>query len=317
MLVDIKGLELKREEMIKLDLHINNKESTRWKDTMLASIKKREALEVAARKYEANTGNYIRPICLVQVERTGKDQRGGNFIHAEDVRDFLVKEYGVTADEVAVKSSEKDDIEGLNLFARNCPIRYIITKQALQEGWDCAFAYVLTILTNPASKNNLTQLIGRILRQPFARKTKIKELDESYVFCFRQKAKLLVDAVREGFGREGLGDLAGQVVMDSPDDDEQGEELIELRDQFKKFAGKIYLPKFVIQQGKQWREVSYETDIVSRIDWAQADFSAERKLATGGCGFAGCGNCRDAWRDEGGTHQGAEPQIPDERGCGR
>ena len=54
--------------------------------------------------------------------------------------------------------------------------------------------------------------------------------------------------------------------------------MIELRDKFKKFAGKIYLPKFVIQQGKQWREVSYETDIVSRIDWAQADFSAERNL---------------------------------------
>jgi type III restriction enzyme len=278
VLVDIKGVELKREEMIKLDLHINNKESTRWKDTMLASIKKREALEAAARKYEANTGNYIRPICLVQVERTGKDQRGGNFIHAEDVREFLVREYGVAEDEVAVKSSEKDDIEGINLFGRNCPIRYIITKQALQEGWDCAFAYVLAILTNPASKNNLTQLVGRILRQPGARKTKIKELDESYVFCFRQKAKLLVDSVREGFGREGLGDLAGQVVLDSPEDGEQGEETIELRDKFKKFAGKIYLPKFVIQQGSQWREVSYETDIVSRIDWAQADFTAERNL---------------------------------------
>ena len=194
------------------------------------------------------------------------------------MREFLVREYGVAEDEVAVKSSEKDDIEGINLFGRNCPIRYIITKQALQEGWDCAFAYVLAILTNPASKNNLTQLVGRILRQPGARKTKIKELDESYVFCFRQKAKLLVDSVREGFGREGLGDLAGQVVLDSPEDGEQGEETIELRDKFKKFAGKIYLPKFVIQQGSQWREVSYETDIVSRIDWAQADFTAERNL---------------------------------------
>ncbi len=278
VLVDIKGLELKREEMIKLDLHINNKESTRWQNTMLASKVKRDALEAAAKKYEANAGNYIRPICLIQVERTGKDQRGGNFIHAEDVREFLVKDCGISADEVAVKSSDKDDIEGLNLFARNCPVRYIITKQALQEGWDCAFAYVLTILTNPASKNNLTQLIGRILRQPGARKTKIKELDESYVFCFRQKAKLLVDAVREGFGREGLGDLAGQVVLDSPEGEDQGDELIELRDKFKKFAGKIYLPKFVIQRGSQWREVSYETDIVSRIDWTQADFSAERNL---------------------------------------
>jgi type III restriction enzyme len=278
VLVDIKGLELKREEMIKLDLHINNKESTRWKTRCSRASKNAMRLKRRRASMRRTPGNYIRPICLVQVERTGKDQRGGNFIHAEDVRDFLVREYGVTADEVAVKSSEKDDIEGLNLFARNCPIRYIITKQALQEGWDCSFAYVLTILTNPASKNNLTQLIGRILRQPFARKTKIKELDESYVFCFRQKAKLLVDSVREGFGREGLGDLAGHVVLDSPDDGEEGEELIELRDKFKKFAGKIYLPKFVIQQGTQWREVSYETDIVSRIDWAQADFTAEKNL---------------------------------------
>ncbi|MGI8965348.1 MAG: DEAD/DEAH box helicase, partial [Limisphaerales bacterium] len=278
VLVDIKGLELKREDMIKLDLHINNKESTRWKDTMLASIKKRAALETAAHKYEANTGNYIRPIGLIQVERTGKDQRGGNFIHAEDVRDFLLKDCGISADEVAVKSSDKDDIEGMDLFARNCAVRYIITKQALQEGWDCSFAYVLTILTNPASKNNLTQLIGRILRQPSGRKTKIKELDESYVFCFRQSAKSLVESVRVGFGQEGLGDLAGQVVLDSQDDEPQGDETIELRDQFKKFAGKIYLPTFVIRQSSQWREVSYETDIVSRIDWTQADFSAEKNL---------------------------------------
>ena len=278
VLVDIKGVELKREEMIKLDLHINNKESTRWQDTMLASMKKRDALEEVARKYEANTGNYIRPICLVQVERTGKDQRGGNFIHADDVVDFLVKHCGVDAGQVAVKSSEKDDIEGLNLFARSCPVRYIITKQALQEGWDCAFAYVLTILTNPASKNNLTQLIGRILRQPLARKTKIKELDESYVFCFRQKARPLLDSIRAGFGQEGLGDLAGQAVLDSPEHEDQGEETFELREKFQKFAGKIYLPVFVTEQKGRWREVSYDTDIVSRIDWGKTDFSAVHNL---------------------------------------
>ena len=119
MLVDIKGLELKREEMIKLDLHINNKESTRWQNSMLASKVKRDSLEAAAKKYEANMGNYIRPICLVQVERTGKDQRGSGFIHAEDVREFLIRDCGIAPDEVAVKSSDKDDIEGLNLFARS------------------------------------------------------------------------------------------------------------------------------------------------------------------------------------------------------
>ena len=106
------------------------------------------------------------------------------------------------------------------------------------------------------------------------------------------------NSVREVLVSEGLGDLAGQVVLDAPEDGEQGEELIELRDKFKKFAGKIYLPKFVIQQGAQWREVSYETDIVSRIDWTQADFTAEKNLQLAARGFTGCGNSCDAGREK-------------------
>ena len=66
--------------------------------------------------------------------------------------------------------AKKDDIEGIDLFAQDCEIRYIITKQAFKEGWDCSFAYVLTVLTNPSSATGITQLVGRILRQPFARK---------------------------------------------------------------------------------------------------------------------------------------------------
>ena len=31
----------------------------------------------------------------------------------------------------------------LDLASRACPVRYIITVQALREGWDCPFAYVL------------------------------------------------------------------------------------------------------------------------------------------------------------------------------
>ena len=72
--------------------------------------------------------------------------------------------------------------EAGGLLSRECPIRFIITKQALQEGWDCSFAYVLTILTNPGSRSALTQLVGRILRQPYARKTRVPWLDECYLF---------------------------------------------------------------------------------------------------------------------------------------
>jgi len=274
ILVSITGQELNREEMIKLDLHITNKASPDWKDTMLAAVEKRNVLELKAKEYGANTGEYIRPICLVQVERTGREQRGTRFIHAEDVKEYLIKQCGIREEEIAIKSSEKDDIEGVDLLSKGCPVRYIITRQALQEGWDCAFAYVLAILTNPASQLSITQLVGRILRQPGARKTKVKELDESYVFCYRQRAKEVLDGVKAGFEAEGLGDLTGRVSVEEGDEESTEatkERFVSYRERFKKFEGRVYLPKFVIQESDGWREVNYEMDILSRIDWSKVN----------------------------------------------
>jgi len=268
-LVKITGRELHEEEMIKLDIHLTNKTSLDWQDTMLASYEKRNELEKKAKEYEGKTGEYIRPICLIQAERTGKDQREKNFIHAEDVKEFLIKKCNIPEKHIAIKSSEKDDIEGINLFAPDCDIRYIITKQALQEGWDCSFAYILTILTNPASSTGITQLVGRILRQPFARKTKIKELDECYVYTFRQNASALVREIKLDLEDEGLGDIAGRVVNDEGD---AGEGILKDRDTkyrvgFKKYEGKIYLPKFVMQEKGSWRDMNFEVDILSEINW--------------------------------------------------
>ena len=272
--VNISGQELNREEMIKLDLHITNKASPDWKDAMLAAVEKRNFIEQKAKEYEANTGEYVRPICLIQAERTGKDQRGTRYIHAEDVKEYLIKQCGISQEEIAIKSSEKDDIEGIDLLGKDCQIRYIITKHALQEGWDCAFAYLLAILTNPSSQLSITQLVGRILRQPKARKTKIRELDESYVFCFRPKATELLANVKKGFEAEGLGDLAGRISVDEGDTESiesTKQRNIGYRKKFKQFEGKIYLPKFVIQEGISWRDVNYEMDILSRVDWTSVN----------------------------------------------
>jgi type III restriction enzyme len=274
-LVNISGQELNLEEMIKLDLHITNKAELDWQNTMLASVEKRNFLEQRAKEYESNTGEFIRPICLIQVERTGKDQKGTRYIHAEDVKDYLIKQCGIPIEQIAIKSSEKDDIEGIELLAKDCQVRYIITKHALQEGWDCAFAYILTILNNPGSELSITQLVGRILRQPKARKTKVKELDESYVFCFRPRAKEILDNIRKGFEGEGLGDLAGKVVVEEGESeivDATKERIVGYRDKFKKFEGKIYLPKFVIQENGGWRDINYEMDILSRINWSRVNF---------------------------------------------
>ena len=280
-LVKITGRELHEEEMIKLDIHLTNKTSLDWRDTMLASYEKRNELEKKAKEYEGNTGEYIRPICLIQAERTGKDQREKNFIHAEDIKEFLIKKCSIPEKHIAIKSSEKDDIEGINLFAPDCDIRYIITKQALQEGWDCSFAYILTILTNPASSTGITQLVGRILRQPFARKTKIKELDECYVYTFRQNASTLVREIKSGLEDEGLGDIAGRLVSDEGG---AGEGILKdrdtkYRDGFKKFEGKIYLPKFVMQEKESWRDMNFEVDILSEIDWESINIDELKNIS--------------------------------------
>ena len=281
-LVEITGRELNEEEMIKLDINLANKSSLDWKDTMLCSVEKRRQLEKKADEYEQNTGTYIRPINLIQVENTGKDQRDGRNIHSEDVKEFLIKQCNIPEEHIAIKTSEKDDIEGVDLFSSDCEIRYIITKYALQEGWDCSFAYILTILTNPGSQTGITQLIGRILRQPFARKTKVKDLDECYVYTFRQNAATLVKGIKGNLESEGLGDIAGRISVDSGDDT-NGNVLVEremrYRDPFKKYEGKIYLPKFVVQEKDSWRDIIFEADILSVIDWLSIDLDALKEVS--------------------------------------
>ncbi len=273
VLVDVKGAALEREGMIKLDLHVFNDTSVDWRKTLLNAAERRDLLEEQARENEAQTGKFIRPICLIQVERTGKDQRGGGFIHAEDVREYLHQRQGVTADMVAIKTSEKDELKEVDdvggLLSRNCQIRYIITKQALQEGWDCPFAYVLAVLTNPSSRTALTQLVGRILRQPDGRKTGNRWLDESYVYCFQRKGGALAQEIRNGLMSEGLGDLKGRIIDESGRIQRSSEVEIFPREKFRSQSEHLVLPAFMIRDGKEWRPVHYEPDVLARVPWGE------------------------------------------------
>ncbi len=285
VLVEILGRDLLAEEMVKLDLHISCRPNASWQDTLLAAIEHRERLEEEARKLRAEDGTYIRPICLVQVERTGRDQRESGLVHAEDVREYLHQHGRIAPAEVAVKTSQKDELKEVDdvggLLSRDCPIRYIITKQALQEGWDCSFAYVLTILTRPSSKTGLTQLVGRILRQPYAHKTHNAALDESYVFCFQRGGADLLTQVRRGFGLEGLSDLEGRIVDDGGETTGLVRKLTvkRQREDFRVAARDLVLPAFMIRDDRGWRPVRYETDLLSRIDWSRADIDKLLDLA--------------------------------------
>jgi type III restriction enzyme len=47
---------------------------------------------------------------------------------------------GFTERQIAIKTSDKNDLnapENIDLLSPLCEVRAIVTKQALQEGWDC------------------------------------------------------------------------------------------------------------------------------------------------------------------------------------
>lgn len=268
-LVAITGLELKDAEMIKLDMHIRPPKSKRENDwpAMLKEIREfRDFLEKKAIEHERKTGLYIRPIALIQVEATGKDQRGNGRVHSEDAKEQLLK-LGINPDEIAIKTSSQNDIEDVDLLSRNCGIRYIITKEALREGWDCPFAYILGIIPNIDSNTGVTQLVGRILRQPNASKTGVLELDESYVYYSKGQTKNILDRVAKGFQQEGLEDLATSVKVRDHENVNQTK-TVRIRPEYLKpeLRSGLYLPVWLMagKDGSK-RRFSYAMDIKPRL----------------------------------------------------
>ena len=273
-LVDVRGTALDKEEMIKLPINVTVRGGDDWRDCLRASYEHLNELQKDAAKLQAEFSRYIRPICLVQVERTGNDQRDGGFIHAEDAREYLLT-LGVNEQEIAIKTSEKNDLrepENLDLLSPTNQVRFIITKQALQEGWDCPFAYVLCSLAPVSNKKAMTQLIGRILRQPETIKTGISALDECHVFCFHASTRDVVDLIKTGLEQDGMADLVDR-IRESDGDNKGGTapRPLKRRHSFRKL--KIYLPIVNWVDNQLIRPLDYEQDILYRIDWDQVNLN--------------------------------------------
>ena len=267
LLVDIGGVELKAEEMIKLPVQVTAFANVAWADTLLAAHEELDRLSREAESLQASEGRYIRPIAVVRVERTGRDQRDGERVHAEDVRDYLIQNLGVPAEAVAVKSAERDELAGVDLLSPYCSVRWVVTKAALMEGWDCPFAYVLAMLDNTTAKRAITQLVGRVMRQPYARRTGRGVLDRCYVHCWNTAVGEAVEHVKAGLEEEGLTGLGGEVFSES------GRELrripVHRRERFR--GEEIFLPLVLHRDDGGWRELDYMRDILPDIDWSAID----------------------------------------------
>ena len=262
LLVDITGVELKNEEMIKLPVEVTSFTNADWHHTLAQAHAELERIHNEAVALQQNEGRYIRPIAVVRVERTGRDQRDGERIHAEDVREYLVANLGVPADAVAVKSSEMDELRGENLLSEFSQVRWIITKSALMEGWDCPFAYLLVMLDNTQAQRAITQLVGRVMRQPHARRANREALDKCYVYCLNTNVHNAVKQVKLGLEQEGLTGLGDAVTGNSGDFKRI---TVKRRDRFKNTD--IFLPKVLHKHGDEWTELDYAQHILPAVDW--------------------------------------------------
>lgn len=267
VLVEVTGKELDREGMIKMPLNLDPRQGVDWKATLTAAVSKLNSLDTEARRLRADTGRYIRPIALIQVERTGADQRDSGHIHADDVKDWLLTG-GFDQSEIAIKTAQQNDLkepENQDLLSPTNRVRAIITKQALQEGWDCPFAYVLCSLAASSDPDAMTQLVGRILRQPGAVKTGVVVLDECHVITHHADTAVVVAAIKEGLEHDGLGDLIVRVTQEDKVGSNKIARSIGRRPTLS--TTDIYLPKVMLVRDEEVRELDYETDILSSIEW--------------------------------------------------
>lgn len=267
-LVKISGSQLLREGMIKIPINVRVTADEKWQDVLRQSLDKLDDLQKKSKQHFADTNRIIRPIMLVQVERTGKDQRDGKFIHADDAKEQLLK-LGLKEHEIKIKSADNNELENIDLLASNCPVRAIITKSALQEGWDCPFVYILVSLSSSKSLTAITQLLGRVLRQPDATKSKVEELNQSYVFCLHKETNDLIKKIKSSLENEGLGDIAYQINVVDGSADLLEYITINRRDKFK--DTKIVLPNVIWTGDKEPRGIEYQSDILPYINWLEFD----------------------------------------------
>ena len=81
----------------------------------------------------------MRPIMLLQAQPEFKDRAS---ITVDAVVSKL-RDFGVREEEICVHTGDRRGLDGIDVMTRECPVRFIITVQALKEGWDCPWAYVL------------------------------------------------------------------------------------------------------------------------------------------------------------------------------
>lgn len=202
--------KLKKANMVKLPVIVHNDQSV---DAVITnSITLRDNLERQAIANQSKGGDYIRPIVLFQAQpKTDEDSET-----FDKIKERLVTQYEIPSEYIAIKTANINELKGIDLMGEDCKIRYIITVNALKEGWDCPFAYILASLANRTSKIDVEQILGRILRQPYAKKQKSTFLNMSYTFTCSRDFQQTLDEIIKSLNRAGFSSKDYRSVSSIP-----------------------------------------------------------------------------------------------------
>ncbi|HVE00020.1 MAG TPA: DEAD/DEAH box helicase family protein [Cytophagaceae bacterium] len=195
----VPAIELKKEHMVKLPVIVYNHHSkTEVIDTAL--YLQRE-LETLAKKQYENGGRYIRPIVLFQAQPKTADDN----TTFEKIKEQLLKA-GISESHIKIKTASINELKGIDLSSQDCEVRYIITINALKEGWDCPFAYILASLADKSSVVDVEQILGRVLRQPYVQPQQESLLNNSYVLTASAKFNETLENIVESLRIAGFSD---------------------------------------------------------------------------------------------------------------
>lgn len=253
--------QLKIENMVKLPVIVSNhKDKT---EVILSAIQLQKNLESIAIAEEKETGKYIRPIVLFQAQSKNNEDT----ITFEVTKRKLI-EFGIPENQIKIKTANINEIKGIDLLAKDCPVRFIITINALKEGWDCPFAYILASLADKNSSVDVEQILGRVLRQPYTINHKEELLNLSYVMTASNKFLDTLGKIVEGMNKCGFGSKDYRVAeLDKPQEktqpiqpmlptqDDPLEEIDVSRKLENVFVTVENLTKQAIQQSNQYKEI--------------------------------------------------------------
>jgi type III restriction enzyme len=202
----IDALELKKENMVKLPVIVYNHQDKT--EVINSSLQLQRRLELQAIEEEKKGGKYIRPIVLFQAQ----PKNGKNFLNDDEEKSNVQKlkekliQLRIPEDQIKIKTANINEIKNIDLMSKDCEVRYIITINALKEGWDCPFAYILASLADKSSAVDVEQILGRVLRQPYVMKHSFPYLNVSYVLTASDKFLNTLDNIVKGLNRAGFSD---------------------------------------------------------------------------------------------------------------